>query len=91
MAIDTPSTETAEAPAAVAPAAQKPQSAFRVSLERFATKLSGTDKRVALIHGFVHTEKVAKRFRDTHANYAARYQAFAGTPIRNLSAAATTK
>lgn len=91
MAIDTPSTETAEAPAAVAPAAQKHQAAFRVSLERFAAKLSGTDKRVALIHGFVHTEKAAKRMRDTHSAYASRYAAFANTPIRNLSAAATTK
>lgn len=87
MAIDTPTNETeAEVPAA-APAPSEPAE-FKVSLERFATKLSAKDKRVALIHGWVHTEKAAGRFRDFHANYQERFEAFATTPIRNLSAAA---
>jgi hypothetical protein len=56
-----------------AAAAQTPAS-FKVSLEHFATQLSARDKRVALIHGWVHTEKVAKRFK-------ARYQAFEKQPV----------
>jgi hypothetical protein len=84
MAIDTPSTETAAAPAAA-----KPHVPFKVSLERFATKLSGTDKRVALIHGFVHTMKVAKKFRDFPANYQAAYAAYANTPFKKRATATT--
>jgi hypothetical protein len=99
MANDTPSTETAAAPVAAAPApspapaAAKPQPKFKVSLERWATKKSGTDKRVALIHGFVHTMKVAKRFRDFAANYDAAYEAYANAPIANRkkTASAATK
>jgi hypothetical protein len=90
MAIDTPSTEPAAAPAALATAAQKPpHAAHKVSLEHFATKLSGTDKRVALIHGFVHTMKVAKKFRDFPANYHAAFAAYAGTPFTQRAAATT--
>jgi hypothetical protein len=83
MAIDTPSTTNAAAPVA----APKPQAAFKVSLERFATKLSGTDKRVALIHGFVHMMKVAKKTRDLPANYQAAYEAYASTPFKKRTAA----
>ena len=84
MAIDTPSTETA-----AAPAAQKPQAAFKVSLEHFATKLSGNDKRVALIHGFVHSMKATKKFRDTHENYHAAYHAYANTPFKHRATTTT--
>jgi hypothetical protein len=86
MAIDTPSTAAAAAPEA---AAKKPHVAFKVSLEHFATRLSGTDKRVALIHGFVHTMKAAKKFRDFPANYHAAFAAYAGTPFKKRAAATT--
>lgn len=86
MAIDTPQ-ETAPAPAdtaavapAVAPAATHHRH-FKVSLEHFATGLSKRDKRVALIHGWAHTEKAAKRFRDLPANYEARFKAFENQPV----------
>lgn len=82
---DTPTNdETAEVVAAAPAAAPAPAQAaatHKVSLEHFATRLSANDKRVALIHGWVHTEKAAKRFRDTHANYAARFQAFENQPV----------
>lgn len=84
MAIDTPSTASA-----VAPAAQKPQAAHKVSVEHFATRLSGTDKRVSLIHGFVHTMKVAKKFRDFPANYHAAFAAYADTPFNKRAASNT--
>ena len=92
---DTPTNEqTAAAPAAApvaaapvsttnvtpAQAAQKPTN-FKVSLEHFATQLSSRDKRVALIHGWVHTERVAKHMRDLPANYQARYVAFENQPV----------
>jgi hypothetical protein len=86
MAIDTPSTETAAAPDA---AAHKPHTAHKVSLEHFATRLSGTDKRVALIHGFVHTMKAAKKFRDFPANYHAAFADYTHTPFSQRSAANT--
>lgn len=69
----------AAAPAPVASA--RPAAATKVSLEYFATQLSARDKRVALIHGWVHTEKAAKRFRDLPANYQARYVAFENQPV----------
>jgi hypothetical protein len=94
VAAPAPSPATAPAVAApaattTAPAAKKPHTAFKVSLEHFATKLSGTDKRVALIHGFVHTMKVAKKFRDFPANYHAAFAAYAGTPFKKRAAAHT--
>lgn len=101
MANDTPSTETEATPAvavvaespAPATASAKPQAAFKVSIERWATKLSVSDKRVGLIHGFVHTMKVAKNFRDYPASYAAAFEAYAHTPFahRQQPAAAATK
>ncbi|MFM0165765.1 hypothetical protein PQR39_35715 [Paraburkholderia sediminicola] len=88
---DTPTTETAEvstaAAAVAAPAAPATTStaparpAHKVSLEHFATRLSATDKRVALIYGWVNSEKRTKKFRDLPANYQARYAAFANKPI----------
>jgi hypothetical protein len=89
MAIDTPSTETAAAPAAAPAPAHKTHTAFKVSLEHFATRLSGTDKRVALIHGFVHTMKASKKFRDLPANYHAAFAAYANTPFKKRAAATT--
>jgi len=89
MAIDTPTNETAAEPAVAAAtaadttstAAHAKPGAFKVSLEHFATRLSASDKRVALIHGWVHSEKRAKKFRDLPANYQARFAAFASKPI----------
>jgi alpha-beta hydrolase superfamily lysophospholipase len=49
----------------------------KVSLNRFCTDLSTTDKRVELIGGFHHSEKVAGRLRDTAEAYSQRYAAFA--------------
>lgn len=80
---DTPTTEQTAAAATPAVAAHA-KTEFKVSLENFATKLSGNDKRVALIHGWVHTMKAEKKFRDLPSNYAASFAAFAGTPIHTL-------
>jgi len=91
MAIDTPTNETVSTPAvaeaevtatATSPVAARATHAhFKVSLEHFATRLSASDKRVALIHGWVNSEKRAKKFRDLATNYQARYVAFASKPI----------
>jgi hypothetical protein len=81
MAIDTPNeTAAADTVTAAPAAAATPQTEFKVSLEHFATQLSSRDKRVALIHGWVHSEKVAKRFRDLPSSYQARFKAFETQP-----------
>ena len=51
-----------------------------LSLNEFCTRLSTKDKRVELIGGFEHSERVAGRLSDTAENYAARYAKFLNQP-----------
>lgn len=51
-----------------------------LSLNEFCIRLSTKDKRVELIGGFEHTERVAGRLSDTVENYTARYEAFLNQP-----------
>lgn len=51
-----------------------------LSLTEFCIRLSTTDKRVELIGGFEHSERMAGRMSDTAENYAARYAKFLNQP-----------
>lgn len=51
-----------------------------LSLNEFCIRLSTTDKRVELIGGFEHSERVAGRLSDTAENYTARYAEFLNKP-----------
>lgn len=69
--------------AATAPADQVTDSApAKVSLKRFCIDLSVSDRRVELIGGFEHTERVAGRLLDTKEAYAQRYADFANAPAK---------
>lgn len=63
----------------VAQAAPAPKSE-PLSLNEFCIRLSTTDKRVELIGGFEHSERVAGRVADTAENYAERYTKFLNQP-----------
>lgn len=60
--------------APVAPAAPE------ITLEHFGMKLSGIDKRVELVNAFIFVERAARHFKDTEANYQARFVAFEKQP-----------
>jgi hypothetical protein len=66
--------QTGEAPAAA------DNSSFDLTLQEFCTRLSQTDKRVELIGGFEHSERVAGRLKDSEARFANRLAAFANQP-----------
>lgn len=51
-----------------------------LSLNEFCIRLSTKDKRVEMIGGFEHSERVAGRLSDTAENYAARYAKFLNQP-----------
>lgn len=51
-----------------------------LSLNEFCIRLSTKDKRVELIGGFEHSERVAGRLSDTAENYTARYAQFLNQP-----------
>lgn len=53
---------------------------FPLTLHEFCTRLSASDRRVELIGGFEHAERVAGRVKDTDANYGARFTAFINAP-----------
>lgn len=78
-------TETTAAAAANATASAQPAPAAaptpEITLRQFAREVSGRDKRVALLHGFVFEEECARRFKDTEANYQARFDQFAKKPL----------
>jgi len=63
-------------PAKETAAADSPVPA-KVSLKRFCTELSLTDRRVELIGGFEHSERVKGRVLDTSEAYQQRYEDFA--------------
>ena len=54
----------------------------KVSLKRFCIDLSSSDRRVELIGGFEHTERVAGRLLDTKEAYQQRYADFANAPAK---------
>jgi len=51
-----------------------------LSLNEFCIRLSAKDKRVELIGGFEHSERVAGRMTDTAENYSERYTKFLNQP-----------
>lgn len=53
---------------------------YALSLHEFCTRASATDRRVELIGGFEHAERVAGRLKDTESAYAKRLVAFANQP-----------
>jgi hypothetical protein len=78
------STETTASNAAAATettAAASTTTSPQITLRQFALETSARDKRIALLHGFVFEEQVARRFKDYEANYAARFEAFATKPV----------
>jgi hypothetical protein len=53
----------------------------QITLRQFAIETSARDKRVELLHGFLFEETLARRFKDTEENYAARFTDFANKPV----------
>lgn len=83
MAKETTSNTPVDAPvAAAAPVAATSAvaEAFPLTLTEFCTRLSATDRRVELIGGFEHSERVAGRMSDLEVNFAKRFVAFANQP-----------
>lgn len=80
MASNKPSTEQATEAVPAESTAAAPVT-FPLSLQEFCVRLSQTDRRVELIGGFEHSERVAGRHRDTEANYAKRYDEFVTQPV----------
>lgn len=68
--------------AAASPVASTPAvaEAFPLTLTEFCTRLSATDRRVELIGGFEHSEKVAGQVSDLEMNFAKRFAEFANQP-----------
>ncbi len=52
----------------------------KTSLVEFCLRLSGRDRRVEMIAGFEHVEKMAGRLADVESAYAARFAAFVNKP-----------
>lgn len=70
-------TETTEVAAAeVAPAA----TSVPMTLDEFCIRLSTTDKRVELIGGFEHIERLAGRTKDTAEAFSKRFTDFINQP-----------
>lgn len=51
-----------------------------LSLGEFCTRLSSADRRVELIGGFEHAERIAGRLRDVSTAFMVRFTAFANQP-----------
>jgi|CryGeyDrversion2_2_1046609.scaffolds.fasta_scaffold295462_1 hypothetical protein len=54
--------------------------AFPLTLTEFCTRLSVSDRRVELIGGFEHSERVLGRVSDLEVNFAKRFAEFANQP-----------
>ena len=81
MAKNEPVASPAEVVAVVAEAvADVVEAETPLSLIEFCTRLSATDRRVELIGGFEHSERVAGRTKDVSSAFAARLAAFANQP-----------
>lgn len=63
-----------------AAAATSEEAEFPLTLDEFCTRLSRTDRRVELIGGFEHSERVAGRVKDVESAYAKRYAEFCNKP-----------
>jgi len=74
--------ENTAAPARADSVTESAPAPERVSLKRFCIDLSVSDRRVELIGGFEHTERVAGRLLDTKEAYAQRYADFANAPAK---------
>jgi hypothetical protein len=79
--MSTETTASSATAAAEKTAAASTTTSPQITLRQFALETSVSDQRVALLHGFVFEEQVARRFKDTEANYAARFEAFATKPV----------
>jgi hypothetical protein len=92
VASSSPQSSLAAAPATILPAvpvqtASKPstlpvetQVAPEITLDQFGIELSHRDRRVELLNAFVFGERQAGHFKDSKANYLARFEAFADQP-----------
>jgi hypothetical protein len=56
------------------------QSAPEITLDQFGIELSHRDRRVELLNAFVFAERQAAHFKDSKANFLARFAAFADQP-----------
>lgn len=52
-----------------------------LTLTEYCIRLSRTDRRVEMIGGFNHSERVAGNVKDTEANFARRYDEFINKPV----------
>ena len=59
---------------------QAPETEFPLTIEEFVQRLSATDKRVELIHGFYVTEKSQGFLRATESDFRSRFKAFVNKP-----------
>lgn len=53
---------------------------FKITLDEFLQRLSQSDRRVELIHGFHAHEKRARHLRDTESNFRKSLEDFANKP-----------
>ena len=76
-------TASTDVPASSAPGAavEAAPTVFPLHLDEFCARLSATDKRVELIGGFHHTERVAGRTQDLESAYADRFAEFVSRPV----------
>ncbi len=63
-----------------APAPAQAQPANDITLQEFCMRASQTDKRVELLAGFEHSQRVAGVVKAPEVVFAARYVAFANQP-----------
>lgn len=73
-------TEYGEAVAESAATPQNEVAEYDLTLQEFCMRLSSIDKRVELIGGFEHSERVAGRAKDVESAYRQRYTAFINRP-----------
>jgi hypothetical protein len=66
--------------AVAAPAAPPAEQEFKVTLDRFCVRLSGTSKQVELIAAFAHVERAAGRNHDFPSAYHSRFATFGSRP-----------
>ena len=55
-----------------------------MTLDEFCTRMSSrkVDGRIALIHGFAHTERKAGHVKDLEENWKARFKTYANQPVK---------
>lgn len=60
--------------------ADAPPETFDLTVDEFCTRTSSTDRRVELLAGFRADEVRNGRIKDSEANFASRFLAFAARP-----------